>query len=90
MLDEPNSSLDDVGEAALIQALSDLKRRGKTLVLISHRPTVLNIVDKILVLREGSVHMFGSRDEVFAALRQASVAQAAVGATPLTSVKNKE
>ena len=90
VLDEPNSSLDDVGEAALIQALSDLKRRGKTLVLISHRPTVLNIVDKILVLREGMVHMFGSRDEVFAALRQASVAQAAAGATPLSSVKTKE
>jgi len=83
VLDEPNSSLDDVGEAALIQALSDLKRRGKTLVLISHRPTVLNIVDKILLLREGTVHMFGSRDEVFAALRQAS-------APPLTSVKTKE
>ncbi|MNZ84923.1 Type I secretion system ATP-binding protein PrsD [compost metagenome] len=83
VLDEPNSSLDDVGEAALIQALSDLKRRGKTLVLISHRPTVLNIVDKILLLREGTVHMFGSRDEVFAALRQASVA-------PLSSVKTKE
>ncbi len=90
VLDEPNSSLDDVGEAALIQALSDLKRRGKTLVLISHRPTVLNIVDKILVLREGMVHMFGSRDEVFAALRQASLAQAAAGATPLSSVKTKE
>lgn len=83
VLDEPNSSLDDVGEAALIQALSDLKRRGKTLVLISHRPTVLNIVDKVLLLREGTVHMFGSRDEVFAALRQASVA-------PLSSVKTKE
>ncbi|MCM2319461.1 MAG: type I secretion system permease/ATPase [Pseudomonas sp.] len=83
VLDEPNSSLDDVGEAALIQALSDLKRRGKTLVLISHRPTVLNIVDKILLLREGTVSMFGNRDEVFAALRQAS-------APPLTSVKTKE
>lgn len=90
VLDEPNSSLDDVGEAALIQALSDLKRRGKTLVLISHRPTVLNIVDKILLLREGAVHMFGSRDEVFAALRQASVAPVAAGGTTLASVKTKE
>lgn len=90
VLDEPNSSLDDVGEAALIHALSELKRRGKTLVLISHRPTVLNIVDKILLLREGTVHMFGSRDEVFAALRQASVASVPAGGTPLTSVKTKE
>lgn len=90
VLDEPNSSLDDVGEAALIQALSELKRRGKTLVLISHRPTVLNIVDKILLLREGTVHMFGSRDEVFAALRQASVASVPAGGAPLASVKTKE
>ncbi|MEE4461697.1 type I secretion system permease/ATPase [Azotobacter chroococcum] len=86
VLDEPNSSLDDVGEMALIHALSDLKRRSKTLVLISHRPTVLNIVDKLLVLREGTVHMFGSRDEVLAALRQAGAA----GSGPLASVKTKE
>lgn len=86
VLDEPNSSLDDVGEMALIHALGDLKRHGKTLVLISHRPTVLNIVDKLLVLREGTVHMFGSRDEVLAALRQAGAA----GSAPLTSVKTKE
>lgn len=87
VLDEPNSSLDDLGEMALIHALSDLKRRGKTLVLISHRPTVLNIVDKLLVLRDGAVHMFGNRDEVLAALRQAGMAGTT---TPLTSVKTKE
>ncbi|MCQ4347826.1 type I secretion system permease/ATPase [Pseudomonas stutzeri] len=90
VLDEPNSSLDDVGEMALIQALGDLKRRGRTLVLISHRPTVLNIVDKILLLREGTVQMFGNRDEVFAALRQASVVPAPAAGTPLTSVKTRE
>ncbi|MGE8499599.1 MAG: type I secretion system permease/ATPase [Pseudomonas sp.] len=89
ILDEPNASLDDVGEAALVQALLDLKRRGKTLVLISHRPTVLNMVDKVLLLREGSVQMFGNRDEVFAALRQASVIAPGSGPT-LASVKTKE
>ncbi|HWV11068.1 MULTISPECIES: type I secretion system permease/ATPase [unclassified Pseudomonas] len=88
ILDEPNASLDDVGEAALVQALLDLKRRGKTLVLISHRPTVLNMVDKVLLLREGSVQMFGNRDEVFAALRQASVI--GPGGPTLASVKTKE
>ncbi|NQD94465.1 ATP-binding cassette domain-containing protein, partial [Pseudomonas sp. CrR25] len=90
VLDEPNASLDDVGEAALAQALIDLKRRGKTLVLISHRPTVLNMVDKVLLLRDGAVQMFGSRDEVFNALRQASVMPAAMGSATLASVKTKE
>jgi ATP-binding cassette subfamily C exporter for protease/lipase len=90
VLDEPNASLDDVGEAALIKALVELKQRGKTLVLISHRPTVMNIVDKVLVLREGAVQMFGSRDEVFSALRQASVMPASAGSPTLASVKTKE
>ncbi|WP_439888093.1 type I secretion system permease/ATPase [Pseudomonas sp. MBLB4123] len=90
VLDEPNASLDDIGEAALVKALADLKSRGKSLVLISHRPTVLNIVDKVLVLREGTVHMFGSRDEVFNALRQASVMPTTMGGATLASVKTKE
>lgn len=90
VLDEPNASLDDVGEAALVLALQDLKRRGKTLVLISHRPTVLNIVDKLLMLHEGAVQVFGSRDEVFASLRQANVAHTSGGTPTLASVKSKE
>ncbi|WP_339906374.1 type I secretion system permease/ATPase [Pseudomonas guineae] len=90
VLDEPNASLDDVGEAALVLALQDLKRRGKTLVLISHRPTVLNIVDKLLMLHEGAVQVFGSRDEVFASLRQANVGHSSGSAPTLASVKSKE
>jgi ATP-binding cassette subfamily C exporter for protease/lipase len=90
VLDEPNASLDDLGEVALVQAIADLKRRQKTLVLISHRPTVLNMVDKVLMLREGTVNTFGTRDEVFNALRQAGVIPAAAGSPSLASVKGKE
>lgn len=90
VLDEPNASLDDVGEAALVLALQDLKRRGKTLVLISHRPNVLNMVDKLLMLRDGAVQVFGSRDEVFATLRQATVMHTSGGTATLSAVKNKE
>ncbi|MGV8844700.1 MAG: type I secretion system permease/ATPase [Pseudomonas sp.] len=90
VLDEPNASLDDIGEAALVQALIDLKRRGKTLVLISHRPTVLNMVDKVLMLRDGTVQAFGTREEVFNALRQASVIPGTANAPTLASVKTKE
>jgi ATP-binding cassette subfamily C exporter for protease/lipase len=90
VLDEPNASLDDVGEAALVLALQDLKHRGKTLVLISHRPAVLNMVDKLLMLRDGAVQIFGTRDEVFTTLRQANVVHTPGSAPTLASVKSKE
>ncbi|MFF7063832.1 type I secretion system permease/ATPase [Pseudomonas sp. NPDC008258] len=89
VLDEPNANLDDIGEKALVDALAELKARGATVILISHRPNVLCAVDKILMLREGAVYMLGSRDEVFAALRKASVIPAA-NTAPLASVKVRE
>ena len=89
VLDEPNANLDDVGEAALVEAILDLKKRGKTLVLISHRPSVLGTVDKVLLLRDGGMQLFGPREEVFAALRQASV-MPSVGTPNLSSVRAKE
>ncbi|WP_447741271.1 type I secretion system permease/ATPase [Pseudomonas laurentiana] len=89
VLDEPNANLDDVGEKALVDALVELKARGATVVLISHRPNVLGTVDKVLMLRDGGVHMLGSRDEVFTALRKASVIPGGASA-PLASVKVRE
>ncbi|MCY1489129.1 Type I secretion system ATP-binding protein PrsD [compost metagenome] len=89
VLDEPNANLDDIGEKALVDALGDLKRRGATTVLISHRPTVLGTVDKVLMLREGCTQMFGPREEVFSALRQASVLSPG-SPPPLASVKVRE
>lgn len=72
VLDEPNSNLDDVGEQALLRAVADLKARGTTVILISQRTNVLSGVDKLLVLREGQLYLFGSRDQVLAALTQAA------------------
>lgn len=68
VLDEPNSNLDDAGERALVQAVAELKKRGTTVVLITHRPSILGIADKILFLRDGQVQLFGPRDEVISAL----------------------
>ena len=72
VLDEPNSNLDDVGEQALIHTVMDLKARGCTVVLITHRTSILNAVDKLLVMRDGQLHLFGPRDQVLYALNQAT------------------
>ena len=65
VLDEPNSNLDGPGEDALLNALGTLKQEGVTLVIVAHRPSVLNGVDKMLVLRgNGTVEAFGPRGEV--------------------------
>lgn len=64
VLDEPNSNLDDVGEGALVAALKNAKSLRMTSVVIAHRPSVLTVVDKLLVLREGMVADFGPAAEI--------------------------
>lgn len=66
VLDEPNANLDDAGEKALGQAITQLKTEGTTLFVISHRTSVLKGMDKLLVMKEGQVSMFGPRDQVLA------------------------
>lgn len=66
ILDEPNASLDQEGDKALIDAMQRMREDGTTLVIVSHRPSILRSVDKILVLGSGTVQMFGPRDEVLA------------------------
>jgi PrtD family type I secretion system ABC transporter len=65
VLDEPNSNLDDLGEKALLLALEQLRAMGTTVVMVSHKPSLLAGVDKILLLREGQVALFGPRQAVF-------------------------
>ncbi|TFW35092.1 type I secretion system permease/ATPase [Massilia horti] len=80
VLDEPNSNLDDVGEQALVQAVLDLRQRGKTIVLITHRTSVLGATNKLLLLRDGTAQMFGPTNEVIAALNQQVQQQAQAAA----------
>jgi ATP-binding cassette subfamily C exporter for protease/lipase len=91
VLDEPNSSLDEAGDAALNAALQGLKARGATVVVMTHRTSVLAAMDKVLLLVDGAQQAFGPRDEVMAALQKAQAqAQAASqtrpgGASPLVT-----
>lgn len=72
VLDEPNSNLDDVGEAALLAAVRNMKEEGKTVILITHRTSIISAVDKLLVMQAGTTVGFGSRDEIVAALSTAN------------------
>lgn len=71
VLDEPNANLDEAGEAALVKTVQDMKARGKTVVLITHRPGILAVADRLLLLHDGRVQAEGPRDAVIAALKAA-------------------
>lgn len=68
ILDEPNANLDAEGESALLSALQRAKARGTTVVLISHKPAVFGVADKLLVLISGQITDYGPRDEVLSRL----------------------
>jgi ATP-binding cassette subfamily C exporter for protease/lipase len=70
VLDEPNSNLDDAGENALLVAVNDLRARGKTIVLITHRTSAIGITNKLLLLRDGAVELFGPTKQVLQALQE--------------------
>jgi ATP-binding cassette subfamily C protein EexD len=79
VLDEPNSNLDELGEVALEKALLELKRKNSTVLIITHRNSVLSKVDKLLILNDGLLAVYGPRDQVLAHLQQQQ--QAAMSAT---------
>jgi ATP-binding cassette subfamily C exporter for protease/lipase len=71
VLDEPNSNLDDPGERALVEAIVEFRKTGKTVVLITHRGSAIGITNKLLVLRAGCVDMFGPTAKVLTDLTTA-------------------
>ena len=75
VLDEPNSNLDDAGEAALVRAVNDLRQHGKTIVLITHRTSALSATNKLLLLRDGVAQAYGPTNQVIAALNEANQRQ---------------
>jgi ATP-binding cassette subfamily C protein len=78
VLDEPNSNLDTAGDRALANAVEHAKRNKITVVVITQKPTLLGAVDKIMVLADGNLAMFGQRNEVLEALAKRAPAAGAV------------
>jgi ATP-binding cassette subfamily C exporter for protease/lipase len=64
ILDEPNANLDEIGERMLLQAIVTAKKAGKTLIMISHKPTIINITDKIVVVKGGQLMDYGPTKEI--------------------------
>ena len=70
VLDEPNANLDDAGEAALLRAIRELKAKGKTVLLVTHRQGAVGVADRLMVLSDGELTADGPRDAVLASLRR--------------------
>jgi len=91
ILDEPNSNLDEVGERALAQAIQQLKETGATIFVITHRTSILTQLDRLLVMSNGTIGLYGPRDKVMAELNkqqlsaQQKIAQVAPGASSARS-----
>jgi PrtD family type I secretion system ABC transporter len=87
VLDEPNSNLDDAGEAALLNTLVKLKEAQKTIFVITHRTSILSIVDKVLLMVNGVGQAYGPRDEVLASLQKAQQQQQQQSSGPQPRIK---
>lgn len=82
VLDEPTSNLDEQGEEQLLDALLQIKQTAScTCIMVTHKPSLLQSMNKVLVLQDGRVAMFGPREAVFAKLteKQASISSAPIG-----------
>ncbi|MEM0107193.1 MAG: ATP-binding cassette domain-containing protein, partial [Candidatus Micrarchaeaceae archaeon] len=88
VLDEPSSNLDDMGERALLFAVSKLKEMKKTVFMITHRTTMLTLTDKIIFLLNGTIYAYGPSMQVLKALQELNAKQAAEQ-TALNEQRNK-
>lgn len=73
VMDEPNSNLDELGETALIKTVLALKQSGSSVIITTHRPRLINVVDMMLVLKAGKQVAFGSSTDMLEAVRRLQV-----------------
>jgi ABC-type protease/lipase transport system fused ATPase/permease subunit len=84
-MDEPNASLDEIGENALMRAITILKERGTSFAITTHRPRLMSVVDNLLVLRQGRQVGFGPAAEMIEAVRNLKVVQSEPGGNGRTA-----
>lgn len=82
VLDEPNASLDEAGDVALLNAVKLLKTTGTTVIVITHRLNILGAIEHMLVLVDGQVQRFGTCQEVMEALQSPPAAQQPMNPKP--------
>ena len=82
VLDEPNANLDPAGEAALLDALAELKARRVTVIMVTHSPALMAALDKLAVLKNGALELFGPSAAVLARLRAPTATQRVVAFPP--------
>lgn len=75
VLDEPNSNLDEEGEACLRMALVNIRQCGSTVVLVTHKPDILSLVDNIILMQDGQIALSGPRDSVLRHMAEAQQKQ---------------
>ena len=73
VLDEPNANLDEVGERVLLDAVAAAREAGAAVLMIAHRPSLVALADKLLVLKDGMVERFGAREAVLRVLNGPSI-----------------
>ncbi|KLK93420.1 peptidase [Microvirga vignae] len=90
VLDEPNANLDQAGESALAATLHELKQQGTALIIVGHRPSTLAQADKILLLKDGRVELFGPREQVLQTLRGLAATSGKPGTVPMHKTPSVE
>lgn len=88
VLDEPNASLDEAGELALLQGIAHLKKNGATVIIITHKVSLLANVDKLLIMQEGTVAVFGPRAGVLAHIAKKNQEQKDAAAAKVNTDKS--
>ena len=88
VLDEPNSNLDDQGEAALVRAIAQLRTLKTTVILITHRPAILQVTNKVAVMKDGKLEAYGPTNEILGQMQAAVQKAQAQAAAQAEAKKN--